>query len=59
MIFGTGGMSHQISGPRAGLINSKFDKAFLDNLTKDPEEAHAASRISNTCARPAPKASRW
>ncbi len=36
VIFGTGGMSHQISGPRAGLINSKFDKAFLDGLTKDP-----------------------
>ena len=29
VIFGTGGMSHQISGPRAGLINSDFDKAFL------------------------------
>jgi len=38
VIFGTGGMSHQISGPRAGLINSKFDKAFLDNLTKDPRK---------------------
>jgi protocatechuate 4,5-dioxygenase, beta chain len=37
-VFGTGGMSHQISGPRAGLINSKFDKAFLDNLTKDPKK---------------------
>ena len=37
VIFGTGGMSHQISGPRAGLINSKFDKAFLDNLSKDPK----------------------
>lgn len=36
VIFGTGGMSHQISGPRAGLINSAFDKAFLDNMTKDP-----------------------
>ena len=36
MIFGTGGLSHQISGPRAGLINSKWDKAFLDNLSKDP-----------------------
>jgi protocatechuate 4,5-dioxygenase beta chain len=31
-------MSHQISGPRAGLINSKFDKAYLDNLTKDPKK---------------------
>jgi len=38
VIFGTGGMSHQISGPRAGLINSKFDKAYLDNLTKDPKK---------------------
>jgi len=37
-VFGTGGMSHQISGPRAGLINSKFDKAFLDNLAKDPKK---------------------
>src|SRR5436305_12102891 len=36
VVFGTGGMSHQISGPRAGLINSKFDKAFLDSLSKDP-----------------------
>ncbi len=38
VIFGTGGMSHQISGPRAGLINSKFDKAFLDNLTENPKK---------------------
>src|SRR5215470_7861897 len=38
VVFGTGGMSHQISGPRAGLINSKFDKAFLDNLTKNPKK---------------------
>ncbi|CAN0296448.1 unnamed protein product, partial [Phaeothamnion confervicola] len=38
VIFGTGGMSHQISGPRAGLINSKFDHAFLDNLSKNPKK---------------------
>jgi protocatechuate 4,5-dioxygenase beta chain len=38
VIFGTGGMSHQISGQRAGLINSKFDHAFLDNLSKDPQK---------------------
>ncbi len=37
IVFGTGGMSHQISGPRAGLINKKFDTAFLDNLTKNPK----------------------
>ncbi len=37
VIFGTGGMSHQIQGPRAGLINTKFDTAFLDGLANDPE----------------------
>ena len=36
-IWGTGGMSHQLQGPRAGLINKEFDKAFLDRLVDDPE----------------------
>ena len=45
MIFGTGGMSHQISGQRAGLINSKFDHAFLDNLTKDPKKLTRLSHL--------------
>jgi len=45
VVFGTGGMSHQISGPRAGLINSKFDKAFLDNLTKDPKKLARISHL--------------
>ncbi len=35
-MLGTGGMSHQIHGERAGLINSDFDKRFLDGLTADP-----------------------
>ena len=38
VIFGTGGLSHQISGPRAGLINSKWDKNFLDNLSNNPQK---------------------
>jgi len=37
VIFGTGGMSHQIQNKRAGLINKEFDTRFLDGLTKDPE----------------------
>jgi len=37
VIFGTGGMSHQLQGPRAGLINSAFDNRFLDLMAKDPE----------------------
>jgi protocatechuate 4,5-dioxygenase beta chain len=36
-VWGTGGMSHQLQGPRAGLINREFDTAFLDRLTTDPD----------------------
>ena len=36
-VWGTGGMSHQLQGPRAGLINSAFDQAFLDQLIADPQ----------------------
>ena len=35
-IWGTGGMSHQLQGPRAGLINKQFDNTFLDRLIADP-----------------------
>ena len=36
-VWGTGGMSHQLQGPRAGFINSEFDNAFFDRLVKDPD----------------------
>jgi protocatechuate 4,5-dioxygenase beta chain len=36
-VWGTGGMSHQLQGARAGLINPQFDNAFLDRLTADPQ----------------------
>jgi protocatechuate 4,5-dioxygenase beta chain len=36
-IWGTGGMSHQLQGPRAGLINKEFDADFLERLVKDPK----------------------
>jgi protocatechuate 4,5-dioxygenase beta chain len=36
-VWGTGGMSHQLQGPRAGLINRDFDLHFLDRLVDDPE----------------------
>ena len=35
-IWGTGGMSHQLQGPRAGFINRPWDHAFMDRLVKDP-----------------------
>lgn len=37
-IWGTGGMSHQLQGPRAGLINAEWDNKFLDRLIDDPED---------------------
>ena len=36
-IWGTGGMSHQLQGPRAGLINAEWDNRFLDRLIADPD----------------------
>jgi protocatechuate 4,5-dioxygenase beta chain len=45
VVFGTGGMSHQLQGPRAGLINSKFDNAFLDKFATDPEALTKLSHI--------------
>jgi protocatechuate 4,5-dioxygenase beta chain len=35
-IFGTGGMSHQLQGERAGIINQEFDTDFLNRLVSDP-----------------------
>jgi protocatechuate 4,5-dioxygenase beta chain len=37
-VWGTGGMSHQLQGPRAGLINAEFDNAFMDRLIADPAD---------------------
>lgn len=44
-IWGTGGMSHQLQGPRAGLINREWDNAWLDKLIADPEGAAAVPHI--------------
>ncbi len=35
-IFGTGGLSHQLQGERAGLINEEYDKQWLEKLVNDP-----------------------
>ena len=44
-IWGTGGMSHQLQGPRAGLINREWDNAFLDRLINDPQAQAAMPHI--------------
>jgi protocatechuate 4,5-dioxygenase beta chain len=45
LVYGTGGMSHQLQGERAGLINRQFDTAFLDGLSRDPA---ALTRLTHT-----------
>jgi len=37
MIVGTGGLSHQLDGKRAGFINKEFDQLCMDRLPSDPE----------------------
>ena len=59
VIFGTGGMSHQISGPRAGPDQQQVRQGLPRQSGEGPAEARPRSRMSNTCAKPAPKASRW
>jgi hypothetical protein len=44
-IWGTGGMSHQLQGARAGLINKEFDRVFMDKLISDPQAAADISHI--------------
>jgi len=44
-IWGTGGMSHQLQGPRAGLINKEWDNAFLDEMIADPEKLASKPHI--------------
>ncbi len=39
MVLGTGGLSHQLDGQRAGFINKDFDLAFMESLVHDPRWA--------------------
>jgi protocatechuate 4,5-dioxygenase, beta chain len=45
VVLGTGGMSHQLQGQRAGLINVDFDTAWLDGLVADPEATAAIPHV--------------
>ena len=37
MMVGTGGLSHQLDGKRAGFINREFDKLCMDKIVSEPE----------------------
>lgn len=39
VVLGTGGLSHQLDGERAGFINKDFDLKFMESLQSNPEWA--------------------
>lgn len=45
MVFGTGGMSHQLQAERAGLINAEWDKQFLDDVSQNPVKASQITHL--------------
>ncbi|WP_443630119.1 class III extradiol dioxygenase family protein [Candidatus Njordibacter sp. Uisw_056] len=38
VVFGTGGMSHQLDGQRAGFINKPFDLMCMNKIVNEPED---------------------
>ncbi len=37
IVMGTGGLSHQLDGERAGFLNTEFDEECVDKMVSDPE----------------------
>ena len=48
LICGTGGLSHQLDGPRAGFMNPEYDLFCLDNLAANPDAltGHTAEEVA-------------
>ncbi len=44
-VLGTGGLSHQLQGERAGLINAEYDSKWLDKLVHEPLKAKDVSLV--------------
>ncbi|MFZ2099464.1 MAG: class III extradiol dioxygenase family protein [Oricola sp.] len=44
VIMGTGGLSHQLQGTRAGFINREADLAWLEGIASDPEHYRNMTR---------------
>jgi protocatechuate 4,5-dioxygenase, beta chain len=45
VVIGTGGLSHQLDGERAGFINKEFDQKFMASMTADPSWATKYSTV--------------
>lgn len=53
VVIGTGGLSHQLDGARAGFMNRDYDSFCLDHLAADPEaltrdSIHEIVRLAGT-----------
>jgi protocatechuate 4,5-dioxygenase, beta chain len=48
LVCGTGGLSHQLDGPRAGFMNPDYDLFCLDNLAANPDAltGHSAEQVA-------------
>jgi protocatechuate 4,5-dioxygenase, beta chain len=44
VVIGTGGLSHQLQGARAGFVNPEADRAFLSDIAENPDKLAAMSR---------------
>lgn len=44
IVLGTGGLSHQLQGARAGFINPDADRAWIDRIGTDPERYRRMTR---------------
>ena len=44
VVLGTGGLSHQLDGERAGFINKEFDLMCMEKIVTDPESLTEISR---------------
>lgn len=45
VVMGTGGLSHQLDGERAGFINKDFDLKFMESMRSDPAWATRFSTV--------------
>jgi protocatechuate 4,5-dioxygenase, beta chain len=51
MIVGTGGLSHQLDGKRAGFINTEFDQYCMDKIVHQPDMLARLGRGSRRARR--------
>lgn len=45
LVIGSGGLSHQLEGQRAGHINKPFDERFMESMLNDPQWATQFSDV--------------